>query len=63
MPKFNAELLLVIEADSIEEADSIATGVRDTAQGMWSLKGKVVDASVEAVAEKHVRESTGVAGA
>lgn len=50
--KFNAELLLVIEADSIEEADSIAEGVRDTAKGMWSLKGKVVEASVEAVALK-----------
>ena len=52
MVRFNAELLLVIEAGSIEEADSIAEGVRDTAKGMWSLQGKVVEASVEAVAIK-----------
>lgn len=54
--RFNAELLLVVEADSIEEADSIAEGVRDTAKGMWSLKGKVVEASVEAVALKRQGE-------
>ena len=52
---YNAELALVIEAGSVEEADSIATGVRDAAAGMWSLQGRVKDASVEVVVERRER--------
>jgi len=50
--KYNAELLLVVKADSIEEADEFAESVKAEAAKLWSLKGRVVSASVEAVAER-----------
>ena len=56
MPKFNAELLLVIESDSYEGADEMAESiVKTVVSGLWTLQSRVVEASVEAVAEK--RES------
>lgn len=55
-PRYNGELLLVIEAGSYEEAEEVADLVAEVAEHLSSHleKASIVEASVEAIAVKRV---------